>query len=210
MRGKGEDFPDDFSLEEHTDKVSALCSGIKVLECLRPCMSYLSPLTLVALFLGLLLLPTPLSLAHGGGTPQLTNEPVGPYLLSAWTNPDPAVVGEMHITVALALAETGDAVTDPTVRVMASPQDSQGDAISVVASHEGALTPIFYEADLDFSHAGPWRIQIKVAGNEGSGGAGFQLEVREKGLNWLLVGIIGSVAVVVVWMGWMIFRPKTR
>ena len=114
----------------------------------------------------------------------------------------------MHITVALALAETGEAATEPTVRVMASPQDSQGDAISVVASHEGALTPIFYEADLDFSHAGPWLIQIEVAGEEGSGDAGFQLEVRDKGLNWLLVGIIGSVVVVVIWMGWMLLRPK--
>ncbi len=118
------------------------------------------------------------------------------------------MVGELHITVALALADTGEAATEPTVRVTASPQSGEGDAISVAATHEGALTPIFYEADLNFSHAGPWLIQIEVAGGEGSGDTGFQLEVREKGLNWLLVGIIGSVLVVVVWMGWMLMRPK--
>jgi len=185
-----------------------ISDGVKVMDMPRPYLSNLRSLILVVFFLGLLLLTPTLSQAHGGGTPQLTNEPVEPYLLSAWTNPDPAVVGEMHITVALALAATGDAVTDPIVRVMASPQNGAGDAISVVASHEGALTPIFYEADLDFSHAGSWLIQIEVAGNEGSGGAGFQLEVREKGLNWMLIGIIGSVVVVVVWMGWMMLRPK--
>jgi len=174
----------------------------------RPYDTRLQLLILIACFLALL---SPIFvLAHGGGTPQLTNEPVGPYLLSAWTNPDPAVVGEMHITVALALANTGEAATEPSVRVMASPQNGAGDAISVAATHEGALTPIFYEADLVFAHAGPWRIQIEVAGNEGGGGAGFALEVREKGLNWLLVGIIGSVVVVVVWMGWMMLRPKNR
>ncbi len=94
----------------------------------------LQSLILIGLFLGLLLLTPTFVLAHGGGTPQLTNAAVGPYLLSAWTNPDPAIVGELHITVALALAESGEAVTDPTVRVAASPQSGEGDAISVVAT----------------------------------------------------------------------------
>ncbi len=160
----------------------------------------------LTLILGLLSIPNLLVSAHGGGEPQLTNELVGPYLLSAWTNPDPPQVGELHITLALALATTGDALTEPEIRVIAT--HANGDAISALASHEGALTPFFYEADIAFPKAGLWQIQVTVQGTEGAGNAGFSLDVQEQATNWLLIGVIGVVAIAVLWIIYMLYAGR--
>src|SRR5690606_22554607 len=45
--------------------------------------------------------------AHGTGTPRVMNQPAGPYLLSAWTDPNPLRVDETHVVVG---------VTDPDTR----------------------------------------------------------------------------------------------
>lgn len=148
------------------------------------------------------------SSAHGGGTPQLVNEPVGPYSLSAWTNPDPATIGQLHITVGLALASTGAAVTEPQVRVSATPEDGSTPALQAEASHEGALTPVFYETDLSFPTAGAWQIDLIVQGDEGGGGVSFILDVRESAPNYVLFGGIGVVVVVLIWLGFTLLRGR--
>jgi len=148
--------------------------------------------------------------AHGGGAPQLTNEPAGPYTISAWTNPDPPAVGALHLTVGVALADTGEALTEPQVEVIAFPPDGAAPQ-RVAATHEGALTPYFYEADLLFSAPGAWRIQIEARGVEGEGNAAFMLTVREATPNYLLWGAVGLGLVVALWLGWILFgQPASK
>ena len=142
---------------------------------------------------------------HGGGAPQLTNEPAGPYTISAWTNPDPPAVGDLHLTIGVGLAATGEALAEPEVVVTAFPPDGS-DPTRTIATHEGALTPYFYETDLALSAAGSWRVEIDVEGKEGKGNAAFTLEVREAAPNYLLWGGIGLAAVVALWLGWTLIR----
>ena len=142
-------------------------------------------------------------LAHGGGTPQLTNEPVGSYLISAWTNPNPALVGDVHVTAALAEASTGAAVTDPVVHITAAPVNAAGAPIAAEATHDDAEIPIFYEADLELPTPGDWRFTVAV---EGAGTAAFTLSVRPAGPNWLLLGLVGVGVVLVAGVGWMLLR----
>jgi hypothetical protein len=80
----------------------------------------LSPAQLVLALSG----PARTAQAHGGGVPQLTNAPAGPYRVSAWTQPDPPRAGTLHLSIAVsapqpgaAEAEAGDVVLDAAVRV---------------------------------------------------------------------------------------------
>ena len=145
-------------------------------------------------------------LAHGGGTPQLTNEPVGSYLLSAWTNPNPALVGVVHVTAALAEASSGAAVTDPVVHVSAVPVSGAGEPITAEATHDDAEIPIFYEADLQLPTPGDWRITFAVDGAAGAGTAAFTLPVRPAGPNWLVIGLVGVGIALAAGLGWMLLR----
>lgn len=149
-------------------------------------------------------------LAHGGGKPQLTNEPVGSYLLSVWTNPDPAVVGGVHVTAALAEASTGAAVTDPVVHITAVPVRAAGAGagapIAAEATHANAAIPIFYEADMELPAPGDWRFTVAVDGAEGTGTAVFTLSVRPAGPNWLVLGLLGVGVVLAAGVGWMLLR----
>ena len=55
------------------------------------------------------------AVAHGGGTPRLTNAEAGPYRVYAWSEPDPLLAGDVHLSVVLTVpAESRPA--DPTQR----------------------------------------------------------------------------------------------
>lgn len=161
-------------------------------------------------FCTLLLFVLPV-LAHGGGTPQLTNEPVGPYLLSTWTAPNPPVAGEqLHLTLSLAGAESGAPVTGASVTVTAHQHDADETTLTASATHEGALTPEFYEADLELPRAGDWQLEVSVDGVDGSGQASFTLTVEADATNWLLIAVIGLVSLVVLWIGYLLLRGRRR
>lgn len=154
------------------------------------------------LLLILFLLVTPLvARAHGGGTPQLVNEPAGPYVISAWTTPDPPTVGELHITVAVAEPgagrEAGPPVLGATVEVHLTHDGAEQPVVSKMASNEDAANKLFYETDLAVPEAGPYRVQVDVDGPQGSGQAVFDLraEAAEE-FNWPLVSGLGLAFVV--------------
>lgn len=152
-----------------------------------------------------LMLVTAPALAHGGGTPQLSNEPAGPYLLSVWSDPNPAVVGKLHLTVALADAESGAAITGADITLTARQDET---TLTASASHEGALVPEFYEADLDLPSAGEWQFQIDISGDGGSGQAGFTLDVAARATNWLLIALAGVGVAMVGWVGVLLWRGR--
>ncbi len=146
-------------------------------------------------------------LAHGGGAPQLINEPVGPYQLSAWTDPNPATVGQVHVTVALARPGTGAAITNAAVSVSAHPVSGSDPTLTAAAGP--GLTPEFYEADLDIPSPGSWQFDIAVQGAEGAGAATFTLEVLKSSPNWLLIGLVGLAAVALGWMASLLLKRQT-
>lgn len=134
--------------------------------------------------------------AHGGGVLRIAAAPLGPYQLSVWTAPEPPRVGRVHVTVGLAAATDGAPVTGETVRVTA--YGPEGTApVSSMATHEGALIPVLYEADLFLPTPGAWRFEVDVVG---VGSAEFSLQVGEAAPNWPLYGLIGVAVVVGGWV----------
>lgn len=171
--------------------------------------------SLLALFGALLALVPALALAHGGGVPQVTAEPVGDYRLYVWTDPAAPRAGDtLHVTVGLTLAAQGDTetpVTDAAVSLRFERESGRetggatgGEAVEIDAAPGAAAGGVFYEADTVLSEGGSWRIGVKVAGAQGQGEAGFTLDVVEApGLpwGWLLAGAVLLAALALVWAG---------
>ena len=138
-------------------------------------------------------------LAHGGGTPRLTDATVGPYRLFVWSQPDTPRVGEMHFTVAVVAAD-GDAnaadsgdtldtpVLDATVQLQLWAADDPEQMLVSAATRDQALFPQYYETDFEVPKAGPWQASVTVNGPAGAGDATFDFEVLPpRQLNWAMV-----------------------
>lgn len=165
----------------------------------------LRPLALL-LAAGLLLLLVPLAAAHGGGTPQLVNEPVGPYWLSVWTSPEPPRAGEpLHLTLALAEPGTGREAGPPvlgaTVTISLAPAQSSTAPLTVAATNANSANRLFYEADVTPPQPGRYTVSIAVTGPDGSGSLTFDLDVSEPGgPNWFLWGGGGVLVIAALFL----------
>ena len=139
----------------------------------------------------LLLLNTNLLWAHGGGAPQLTDEPVGPYRLYVWTSPEPLRVGDMHITIGLTdSASDGSrikAVSDAKVMLHFTRVGGETDRFTRQATLQDALGGQYYEADVEIAQEGNWQIEIDV---EDAGVATFEQSVLPAHtINRTLIGV---------------------
>lgn len=160
---------------------------------------------IAAILLFFIVLPAWPAYTHGGGTPQLTNEDIGPYWVSAWTSPDPVREGQMHLTVSIAEpgAETGQQAGAPvlgaSVEVILTPRAGGFADAMAQATNEQSANKLFYEADVLVPAAGDWQVQIDVQGPEGRGVAQFDLVVLPtRGIDWLLVGGVAFLSVSVL------------
>lgn len=161
--------------------------------------------------------PTQRLYAHGGGTPRLTNVPVGPYNLYAWSDPEPWRVGEVHLSLAVTRINPDSSssqveipVTDVEITVTYTPMndnavDTAHEPIVVKAVRQAFLSDFYYEADPNLTRTGDWLITVDVAGPEGSGSTDFPMEtLPERALNWTLVGagagvLLVGLALVAIW-----------
>ena len=145
---------------------------------------------LASLWLGLW--PALLS-AHGGGTPQITDAPAGPFRLFVWTNPDPWRTGaEVHVTVAVTEVDGAGQTTPVTDAVVTVRLYNDGQPAQEVTL---AATPLpaaagFYEADGLVPGAGRWQVEVQITGSAGVGAGSFTQEVQpgDSSINWLVWG----------------------
>lgn len=155
----------------------------------------------------------PVTLAHGGGTPQLVNGEAGPYRIFVWTQPEPLHAGDIHVTIAVILADPNGtvedanaalnqldrAVTDANVQVsFGMPQQAQNIAEPAQLNERTGIP--YYEADVTLPAAGHWQSRIAVNGIQGQGEVSFNLSVLPpREINWPLV--VGGAAAVIVLLG---------
>lgn len=142
--------------------------------------------------------------AHGIGKPQLLNEPAGPYLLSAWTDPDPLRADEAHVVVGVTDPDTREPIVTG-VRVMVT-MTSLVDPSTVLTEVAGTdnVNQLLYAAEFnDQVTEGRWRVDLAVSGEKGSGQSpSFEVDINPaRGFNMLWLGV-GGLAVIVV--GWVI------
>lgn len=126
----------------------------------------------LGLFLGLLavLILPQIIVAHGGGTPQLTNVEFDSNLISVWTEPEPLTTGEVHLTVSVANKgeatqngfEPGLVILDALVNVAFYSLDDPELIIQAQATHDTAANKFFYEAQLEIPQPGRWEVRISI------------------------------------------------
>lgn len=169
----------------------------------------LTPFLAFLVAAGMVAISSSSTIAHGGGTPQLTDAEAGPYRIFAWTEPEPWRAGEVHVSVMVTLAplqgieederaaagRLDEPVNDAEVAVTFVPLDGAGEAETVPAESQALGANISYEVDAELPAAGTWQVAIAARGGEGAGDARFEVEVLPaRTINlWLLVG--GSLLV---------------
>jgi methionine-rich copper-binding protein CopC len=122
---------------------------------------------------------------------QLNRADAGPYVLSVWTLPDPARVGDWRVDVAV-MREGGVPVGDAVVRVRAEQVPSAGGPLETDALRDTDPLGIRYRARLGLPVAGPWRITVSVAGAAGAGAVTFPVDVQPARHGWWLGAALGG------------------
>jgi hypothetical protein len=152
-------------------------------------------LTFFGLLFMALILPIAAIEAHGLGRQQLERAEVGPFLVTAWTDPDPVRAdSELHVTIGIEY-ENG-LLLDAQVTVSAIHNDDPDQRETARATHENAVNKLHYEAPLRLEKGGRWQVTIAIADDEGDGQVSFDLDVESEASNslpytWIGAGLIG-------------------
>lgn len=151
--------------------------------------------------------PQPAPVRANGGTVRLAKIPAGPYLVSAWTQPDPPRVGRLDLSVAVMRPQTEAPVLDATVQVRAERADGSGTPVTVALARGGGGNPLYAHAVLGVPAAGRWRMTVGVEGPSGTGAAAFELDVAPpRPLVWVLLpGMLIGLGLM-----WWIVRQSGR
>jgi len=142
------------------------------------------------------------------GPPRLENEPLGPYRLSVWTRPNPARVGELHVSATLTRSDSDAMATAPIVKVYARGV-SKHDVIETTMRRDEDAVPR-YHATLNVPYAGAWVIELVVMEGDWEGRASFPLEVQPAPIDKNLIRLAAFLTLVFLLTGWWFWGRKPR
>lgn len=133
--------------------------------------------------------------AHAGvGTQQINNLDMGDYRIWVWSDPEPPVVGNYHVAVALteSLEDdpngfAGEPVLDADVLVEME-HAASGLLLIAQATHEDAVNKLFYEAIFAPEQTGMWTVRVIVQGPDGAMETSYTDEIFPPTFPWMTVG----------------------
>lgn len=140
--------------------------------------------------------------AHTEGPMQLAAAPAGPYKITVWTSPVPARIGELHVAVAVTLAEDASPVLDAEVSVILEPL-GDGSPLSAPATTENSENKFLYEAIVVAEESGTYETIISIVGSDGvQGDASFELLIEsDSGINWFLIASVIIILAALLYLG---------
>jgi hypothetical protein len=158
-------------------------------------------LTLAALLAG----GAQLAFAHNGPPfPIIENRPVGPVIVSVWTNPD---VGTGSFFVMVDPPAGGWVPNDLKVDVAVQPVSGRLPEKQYSASRERLRGQLEYKALVPFDAEETWRVRITLASAQGGGEATANVQVTPPGLGrWdMLLYLLPFLGAGFLW-----FKASTR
>jgi hypothetical protein len=181
---------------------------------LRPLRSLRFTLLLLLIF-GLLFTAAPPAASHMGGYPQLVNTPVGPYLLSIWTLPNPLTTGESNFIAAVSQPLEGEdvrpgeglVILGAEITLQLTPPDGS-EPLELVVTNEAATNKLFYEGYTKLETPGRWQVVAQVHYKGQGGEVTFPVEVTVPAASrwWQSAG--GVFVLVGVWLVWQSGQAK--
>lgn len=111
------------------------------------------------------------------GVMQL-NDRVGPYVVRAFSEPDPPRTDRCRITVTVLQPGGQRPVPTADVSVSASLAGGRAARVSIALDRTRDPQQVYYVADLELPAAGRWTVTVRVSGPEGAGSAAFPLDVE--------------------------------
>ncbi len=132
---------------------------------------------------------------HGGGTPQVVDQPIGDEAqVTVWTEPgEPRVGDEVHITVALYRAVDGHDEPIDQAQVQVRLKGPAGAAPRLLEAEYVPGPPPLYAVDTTLDRPGPWQVEVLIATANAQGQVHFDLEVApaQAAPNWLPWAALG-------------------
>jgi hypothetical protein len=137
--------------------------------------------------------------AHNGPPfPIIENRPVGPVIISVWTNPD---VGTGSFFVLIDPLAGGKIPSDLKVDVAVQPLSGRLPEKAYAAWRENLRGQVEYKTLVPFDAQEMWRVRVTLSSAEGSGEAVTNVEVTPPGLGkWdLLLYLLPFLGVGFLW-----------
>ena len=125
--------------------------------------------------------PTVASAHFGEPYPVLIDQPVGPYLVTTYVDPDVGT-GTFYVDV---MPASGTVPADTTVIINATPEDNHTAPALVIIKGKRADPGLEYEGDVKLDAEGYWAIRMQVAGPAGAGVITFRVLVTPPYPQWL-------------------------
>jgi hypothetical protein len=141
--------------------------------------------------------------AHTEGKMQLSAHPAGPFKMTVFSSPDPAVIGDIHIAALIFMADDASPVLDADVTIKMESIDGGGTPQIAPATLGDAENKLLFEAIINVEEPGAYIVTIAAADSEGGiGEASFEMEVvSEGGFNWLyLIPVLVVVLIAAIWL----------
>ena len=147
-------------------------------------------------------------LANGATRELVKNQRVGPYELQVGILPGGPKVGNLHISILITDAESGNLVTDATVSVLA--QGPEGSTrIGPVPAPNTPQNPQFYDVDISLDAEGSWAVTLEIDAAQGTENLEVPLEVTSGGGISLALVAAAAIALLAVSI-WAWDRIKSR
>ncbi len=159
-----------------------------------------------AIVIALLLAASPVW--ANGGTIQVPEQPVGPYLVTVSTSPSPFRAGPVDISVYVANTQ-GNRIDDAQVMITTEPLGHTASGGSYPATRDQADIKDFYAAKFNLPAPGRWRITVDVQGPQGGGATAFEVEAGSASL----IGtpfLIALLLLVPLGIGWRLAQAQRK
>ncbi len=152
----------------------------------------------------------PPAAAHGEveGEPRLSQERIGPYLVSVWTSPEPIQTGEVSFDVSVFDLRHNAPATDCAATLKAEQLGDSDPAVSVQAFGAMDAEHEVVETHLRIPAAGRYVVTLLLEDTAGTvGSATFDLEVVDLRFFRVLIVALGVQAALTG--GWLAYESRT-